>query len=53
MKDPVRDLPWVINTAMIIVIIGFAAINTSLYIVLPFASVRDTNTPIVVRFARS
>jgi len=49
MKDPVRDLPRVINTAMIIVVIGFSLMAVALYAVIPIQSMRETSTPIVVR----
>jgi amino acid permease len=44
MKDPVRDLPRVINSAMSIVITGFVLMNAALYIVLPIEKLRETDT---------
>ena len=49
MKDPWRDLPRVINNAMIIVITLFALANIALYIVLPREVLSVTNTVAVVR----
>jgi hypothetical protein len=48
MKDPIRDLPRVINTAMIIVIVGFVLMNMALYIAVPIQHMRETSTPVVV-----
>jgi amino acid transporter len=49
MKNPQRDLPRVIHMAMVIVILGFASMVSTLYFVMGFEAVRATNTPIVVR----
>jgi len=49
MKDPARDLPRVLNTAMAIVVTGFTLTVTSLYIVLPMSTIREKETPIAVR----
>jgi amino acid transporter len=49
MKNPQRDLPRAIHTAMAIVIVGFAALVSTLYLVMGFDAVRATSTPIVVR----
>lgn len=49
MKDPVRDLPRVLNSAMFIVATGFTLTVTALYIVLPMSMVREKDTPVVVR----
>ena len=43
-----RDLPRVLTLSMIIVIIGFAFMNLSLYANVPFLIVRDSSTPFVV-----
>ena len=48
MKDPFRDLPRVINSAMAIVLLGFVLMNVSLYIVLPMDAIRDPKTVAVV-----
>jgi L-asparagine transporter-like permease len=48
MKDPVRDLPNVINTAMLVVTAGFTLMVIALYAVIPIQSMRETSTPIVV-----
>ena len=48
MKDPVRDLPRVINTAMTIVISSFLLTNVALYMVIPIELMRDNDTPGVV-----
>lgn len=50
MKNPARDLPRVLNSAMSIVVIGFTLTVTALYIVLPISVVREKDTPIVVCF---
>ena len=49
MKDPVRDLPRVLNSAISIVATGFTLTVTALYIVLPMSIVREKDTPVVVR----
>jgi solute carrier family 7 (L-type amino acid transporter), member 6 len=48
MKNPFRDLPRVINSAMAIVLLGFVLMNASLYIVLPMDAIRDPKTVAVV-----
>ncbi len=48
MKNPVRDLPRVINTAMTTVILSFVLVNISLYLVIPIEVMRDNDTPGVV-----
>jgi amino acid transporter len=48
MKNPQRDLPRAIHTSMAIVILGFAALVSTLYLVMGFDAVRATSTPIVV-----
>jgi solute carrier family 7 (L-type amino acid transporter), member 6 len=48
MKDPVRDLPRVINTAMVVVIVGFVLMNIALYIAVPIQHMRETSTPAMV-----
>lgn len=50
MKDPVRDLPRVINSAMVIVMIGFVLANVALYIVVPMDALRERKIVAVVRF---
>jgi hypothetical protein len=49
MADPSRDIRRVLNTAMIISITGFVLMNTALYSVLPFETVRERSTVAVVR----
>ena len=49
MHNPARDLPRVLNSAMLIAITAFTLMVAALYIVLPFSTVRDTDTPVVVR----
>ena len=48
MQDPTRDLPRVINTAMVIVILGFVLLNMALYVDLSFSLMREKNTVAVV-----
>jgi L-type amino acid transporter 6 len=48
MRDPARDLPRVINTAMAIVIIGFVLMDIALYVAVPIEAMRDNSTPAVV-----
>ena len=48
MRDPARDLPRVINTAMAVVIIGFVLMDVALYIAVPIEAMRDNSTPAVV-----
>jgi hypothetical protein len=48
MKDPVRDLPRVLKSAISIVATGFTLTATALYIVLPMSTVRENDTPAVV-----
>ena len=50
MKEPTRDLPRVINTAMTIVIIGFVLMNAALYVAIPIQKMRETNTPVTVSY---
>jgi L-type amino acid transporter 6 len=50
MKNPFRDLPRVINSAMAVVIFGFVIMNIALYIVLPMAMIRERETVAVVRY---
>ncbi|KAI9769479.1 MAG: Y+L amino acid transporter [Geoglossum simile] len=47
MHNPARDLPRVLNSAMLIAIISFTLTASALYTVLPFPTVRDTDTPVV------
>jgi len=49
MKNPLRDLPRVINSAMAVVISGFVLMNVALYIVLLMAAIRERDTVAVVR----
>lgn len=49
MINPIRDLPRVLNSAMVIVIIGFVFVNGALYIALPIESIRERGTVAVVR----
>jgi hypothetical protein len=49
MKNPVRDLPRVLNSAISIAATGFTLMVTALYIVLPMSIVREKDTPVVVR----
>lgn len=49
MADPRRDLPRVINTAMMVAIIGFALMNVALFMVLPFQLMRNSSVVAVVR----
>jgi L-type amino acid transporter 6 len=49
MKDPVRDLPRVINTAMTTVITGFVLMNTALYVCVPMKTLRENSTVAVVK----
>jgi solute carrier family 7 (L-type amino acid transporter), member 6 len=49
MANPERDLPLVINGAMITVITGFLLMNAALYICLPFWVIRASTTVAVVR----
>ena len=49
MKDPVRDLPRVLNSSMSIAIMAFTLTVTALYIVLPMSTVREKEIPVVVR----
>jgi amino acid transporter len=48
MKNPKRDLPRVLHSAMFIVLTSFALMNTALYICLPFESMRTSSTTVVV-----
>lgn len=48
MHNPARDLPRVLNSTMLIAITAFTLMVAALYIVLPFSTVRDTDTPVVV-----
>jgi L-type amino acid transporter 6 len=48
MKNPTRDLPRIINSAMCIVVTGFVLMNTALYIVLPIEELREKDTVAVV-----
>ena len=48
MKEPARDLPRVLNSAMAIVTTGFTLTALAFYIVLPVSVVRENNTPAVV-----
>ncbi|KAE8452143.1 hypothetical protein EG329_001610 [Mollisiaceae sp. DMI_Dod_QoI] len=41
MKNPMRDLPRVINSAMVIVMVGFVLANVALYIVVPMEALRE------------
>ncbi|KAI1180803.1 amino acid/polyamine transporter I [Nemania sp. FL0916] len=50
MKSPAKDLPRVINGAMMLVIIGFFLMNLSLYVCLPLDVIRESNT-VAVEFA--
>jgi hypothetical protein len=49
MTDSSRDIRRVLNTAMIIFIIDFVLMNTALYSVLSFQTVRERSTVAVVR----
>jgi len=49
MRNPARDLPRVINTSMVTVIVGFVLVNTALYLVVPIQLMRETKTPVTVR----
>lgn len=49
MKNPMRDLPRVINSAMVIVMVGFVLANIALYIVVPMDALRERKTVAVVR----
>lgn len=49
MKNPMRDLPRVINSAMVIVMVGFVLANVALYIVVPMDALRERKTVAVVR----
>jgi hypothetical protein len=49
MKNPVRDLPRVLNSAISIAATGFTLMVTALYIVLPMSIIREKDTPVVVR----
>ncbi|KAF8866377.1 amino acid transporter [Acephala macrosclerotiorum] len=44
MKNPIRDLPRVINSAMVIVMVGFVLANVALYIVVPIDALRERKT---------
>lgn len=48
MKNPIRDVPRVINTAMAIVITGFVLMNIALYVVLPIQFIREREAVAVV-----
>jgi L-type amino acid transporter 6 len=48
MKNPTRDLPRVINSAMVIVMVGFVLANISLYIVVPMDALRERKAVAVV-----
>ncbi|KAI9769565.1 MAG: Y+L amino acid transporter [Geoglossum umbratile] len=48
MKDPIRDLPRVTNSAMSIVVVGFVLMNAALYIVSPIESLRGRNAVAVL-----
>ena len=48
MRDPVRDLPRVINTAMAVVIVGFVLMDVALYVAVPIEAMRSNSTPTVV-----
>jgi L-type amino acid transporter 6 len=48
LKNPIRDIPRVINGAMSIVISGFVLLNIAVYIVLPMEVIREKNTVAVV-----
>jgi amino acid transporter len=47
MKD-VRDLPRVINSSILIAMIGFTLMVTALYIVLPISTLRENDIPLIV-----
>ena len=51
MRDPVRDIPRVLNVAMTIVIMSFVSVNMALYTIIPIEAMRDTTTPVVVRLS--
>ncbi|KAN0072291.1 large neutral amino acids transporter small subunit 1 [Elaphomyces granulatus] len=46
MKD-VRDLPRVINSSILIAMIGFTLMVTALYIVLPISTLRENDIPLI------
>jgi amino acid transporter len=48
MRDPARDLPRVINTAMAVVIVGFVSMDAALYVAVPIEAMRDNSAPAVV-----
>lgn len=48
MKNPMRDLPRVINSAMVIVMVGFILANVGLYIVVPMDALRERKAVAVV-----
>ena len=48
MADPRRDLPRVINVAMIVAIGGFTLMNIALLAVLPYQQIRNTSVVAVV-----
>lgn len=53
MKNPMRDLPRVINSAMAIVMVGFILANVALYIVVPMDALRERKTVAVVSTSTS
>lgn len=48
MRNPFRDLPRVINSAMAIVMCGFVLMNVALYMVVPMDMLRERKTVAVV-----
>jgi L-type amino acid transporter 6 len=50
MANPEGDLPFVINGAMLIVIVGFCLMNAALYVELPMDIIRGSST-VAVEFA--
>jgi hypothetical protein len=48
MRDPVRDLPHVINSSMTIAFTSFTLMVTALYVALPMSTMRENDTPVVV-----
>lgn len=47
-QNPSRDLPRILNTAMLLVTIGCILFNIALYCVVPLEVIRDSKTPVVV-----
>ena len=48
MANPGRNLPKILNTAMVIAVTSFALVNIALFTSMPFSSVRHETAVIVV-----